>query len=109
MALVVRAEVAVALAIGPQGKRGHRNPSHGEFNGPSAMQKAMAANRHHVRHRGEPEVTIERPGKTLGIAAGGRKIELPILADADAPRTALIPAKIKLAAPAFTAAGRLEP
>jgi hypothetical protein len=57
-----RPEVTVTLSVGVHSERRNGYPGHGELDRPAAAQEAVAEDRHHVRHRRQAEVAVERVG-----------------------------------------------
>jgi hypothetical protein len=69
----------------------------------AALQQAVAAGRHHVRDRRQPEIALTRPSKRRPVAAGRRKIAVDLAIRADAPFAVGLTAKVELTMARFTA------
>jgi GNAT superfamily N-acetyltransferase len=109
MAIAGRTEVPVALAVGLHGERRNRYPGHREVDRTTAVQEAVAKDRHHVRHRRQSEVAIERACERRGVAAGRRKVEPAFMIGGDAPDAAGVAAEIEVAAPTLAARDDVKP
>jgi hypothetical protein len=66
----------------------------------------VAEHRHRVRERREPEVAVERPGKTLWIAARRGQLALSLARGFDRPVAIRMALEMQVAFPSV--AGRLD-
>jgi hypothetical protein len=97
--------VAVMLTVRSNGKRRNGYPGHRELERPAALQEAVAEDQHHVRHRRQAEVAVERACKTRRIAAYARQLDVAFLVCVHAPEAAIVASQVELAPPTFAATG----
>ncbi len=92
-------DVGIALAIGADGERRHRDPGHRELDDPFALKEVVAKDRHHVRDGRELEVAVQRMLQAGGVDPGGRQVEVPFLARRSVPDAVDVAVEVEFTTP----------